>query len=167
MVFMKISCTSRFDTDNSRIHARMVFVKIFLATLMVFWSRNTHGVYEDLLSSSIWYWQFPHLLPWIGSSGRSGQLPWSAQFRQPVLLHASPFATSVSSAGSSCRSGSRLERAQLSDFSFHGHHFNGVIIRGAGKKNWSPRWNNNLRCPLEFPLQSEARKDVGMQGTTT
>ena len=24
------------------------------------WSRNTHGVYEDLLSSSIWYWQFPH-----------------------------------------------------------------------------------------------------------
>ena len=36
MVFMKISCTARFDTDNSRIDARMVFVKIFLATLMVF-----------------------------------------------------------------------------------------------------------------------------------
>ena len=53
-----------------------------------------------------------------------------------ILVHSSPFA-SVSSAGSSCRSSSCLERAQLSDFSFHGHHFSGVIIRGAGKKNRS------------------------------
>jgi hypothetical protein len=36
MVFMEISCAARFDTDNSRIDARMVFVKIIVATLMVF-----------------------------------------------------------------------------------------------------------------------------------
>jgi hypothetical protein len=41
-----------------------------------------------------------------------------------------------------------------------------AITSGAGKMI-SPLKNNNLRCLLEFPLHSEARKDMGMQGITT
>ncbi len=53
-----------------------------------------------------------------------------------ILVHSSPFA-SVSSAGSSCRSSSGLQRAQLSELSSHCHHLRVVIIGGAGKKSRS------------------------------
>ena len=81
MVFMKISCPARFDTENSRTFS-----------------------------------------PELEVAEGAGSSPEARNFGQPVLLHASPFAR-VSSAGSICRSGSRLERAPLSELIFHGHHF--------------------------------------------
>ncbi len=88
-------------------------------------SRNTHGVYEDLLYLDLILIIPEPSLPFspeLEVAEAAGSSPEARNFGQPVLLDASPFAK-VSSAGSSCRSGSRLERVQLNELILHDHHF--------------------------------------------